>query len=498
MPVAFSYIRFSSLAQASGDSVRRQEVARDKWLAEHPDVTLDTTLALTDAGRSGYDRDEEEFDTYALGQFVELVKRKKVPSGSYLLLENLDRLSREDEGTATELLLSIVNRGVTVVQLIPEEMVFRKPVNMINLIRAVLELSRGHSESVIKSKRVCEAWGRKQDAAANGKRVTALLPCWVKLVDGKMVIDPVAGRGGEANGQYGAHAGVPSAIARTLHDEGVPTLGRKTLKLKKRRKAGAEEAGTEEGGTEERAVKWTVPTVHAILRSRALMGDYVAYGARNRNRHHKPSGKPVPNYYPALLTETEFLRVQDALTTRNRIGRGRPGRHVNLFGGLLREPLSGNTMTYGRNQRDAARLIPIGRVDTWVSFPAESFERAILSEMSELKAADLEDCTAGAPNRLEELRVKIRDNDALTVAWKAKMNDVRIVDTVAAKLAELGAEGARLCEELGVMERESSSCAAESLDEIRTFAAALAENPDDETGAPHGPQSGAWSGASMC
>ena len=82
MPAAYSYLRFSSPQHATGDSIRRQTQARDTWLAAHPDVKLDASLVMTDAGRSGYNR--KDWDTYALAQFVTHVKSGRVPKGSYL------------------------------------------------------------------------------------------------------------------------------------------------------------------------------------------------------------------------------------------------------------------------------------------------------------------------------------------------------------------------------------------------------------------------------
>ena len=58
MPLAYSYLRFSSPQQAAGDSIRRQTQSREAWLAVHPAVKLDTSLMMTDAGRSGLPADE--------------------------------------------------------------------------------------------------------------------------------------------------------------------------------------------------------------------------------------------------------------------------------------------------------------------------------------------------------------------------------------------------------------------------------------------------------
>src|SRR5262245_48801243 len=130
-PLAYSYLRFSSAKQADGDSIRRQTENRKKWLSEHPKARLDTSLVLEDRGRSAFRRGN--WDTYALARFVECIKSGRVESGSYLLVENLDRLSRDNAGEATELFLSIVNRGVVIVQLSPVVMEFRKPVDMMSL-----------------------------------------------------------------------------------------------------------------------------------------------------------------------------------------------------------------------------------------------------------------------------------------------------------------------------------------------------------------------------
>ena len=126
MPLVYSYMRFSSPQQATGHSLTRQIKERDKWLAEHPGAQLDGSLVMTDAGRSGWRR--KDWDTYALAKFIEYIKSGRVEPGSYLLLENLDRLSREQAGIATERFLGIVNRGVVVVQLLPHPVEYRHPV----------------------------------------------------------------------------------------------------------------------------------------------------------------------------------------------------------------------------------------------------------------------------------------------------------------------------------------------------------------------------------
>src|SRR5262245_37503899 len=110
MPTAYSYLRFSHPDQATGDSVRRQTKLRDAWLKRNPKVTLDTSLSLEDKGVSAfkgahYQKDGKPDDRHCLGRFLAMVKEGQIARGSYLIVESLDRLSREDAIDAQLLLL---------------------------------------------------------------------------------------------------------------------------------------------------------------------------------------------------------------------------------------------------------------------------------------------------------------------------------------------------------------------------------------------------------
>jgi len=92
---AFSYLRFSSPQQASGDSVRRQMDGAADWCRRNK-IDLDKTLTLRDEGVSAYrGKHRENPDTNALAGFLQAVRVGRVHNGSYLIVESLDRLSRE-------------------------------------------------------------------------------------------------------------------------------------------------------------------------------------------------------------------------------------------------------------------------------------------------------------------------------------------------------------------------------------------------------------------
>src|SRR5262249_24632428 len=129
-------------------------------------------------------------DRRALAGFLELIRRRKVRRGSFLVIENLDRLSRDDVVPATHLLLSVLVAGVKVVQLAPRELVLTDKSGMGDVMMAVIELSRGHGESAIKSERVGAAWANKRKAAREGGILTHRLPAWVEERAGRLRLVP--------------------------------------------------------------------------------------------------------------------------------------------------------------------------------------------------------------------------------------------------------------------------------------------------------------------
>jgi hypothetical protein len=105
--VAYSYIRFSHPDQAKGDSLRRQTEAAADWCQRHK-VNLDTSTTLHDLGKSAYTGEHRKNpDRHGLAAFLKLVESGKVPRGSYLIIENLDRLSREHIQPALLLALNL-------------------------------------------------------------------------------------------------------------------------------------------------------------------------------------------------------------------------------------------------------------------------------------------------------------------------------------------------------------------------------------------------------
>src|SRR5262249_2220593 len=150
-----------------------------------------------------------------------------VRRGSTLLIENLDRLSREDEVPACHLLTGILMAGVRVVQLSPYEMVLTEKSNGWELMRAVMELSRGPGEAQRKSDMLGKVWSNKKARAREtGEVVTQRLPGWVQEQAGELVLIPeradvVRRVFAMARAGYGY-----SAVVARLTEEKVPPFGK--------------------------------------------------------------------------------------------------------------------------------------------------------------------------------------------------------------------------------------------------------------------------------
>ncbi|SHO22284.1 Putative uncharacterized protein, partial [Moritella viscosa] len=90
MKKAYSYIRYSSPQQAKGDSFRRQLATTQAYCDKHG-FKLDEELSLyKELGVSGFSGDQEN-----LKRFISDCVSGKIEKGSLLIVENLDRLSRQ-------------------------------------------------------------------------------------------------------------------------------------------------------------------------------------------------------------------------------------------------------------------------------------------------------------------------------------------------------------------------------------------------------------------
>jgi DNA invertase Pin-like site-specific DNA recombinase len=164
-PKAYSYIRFSTPEQASGDSYRRQAELSNRYAEEHG-LNLDTSLSLCDLGVSGFTGENRSKGALAL--FLKAVETGKVPAGSFLLVESLDRLSRDTMSEQMSLFIGLINAGLTVVTLAEGQSYSKTTINndLSKLMLSLVIMMRAHEESLTKSRRIKAAWEAKLKSAS--------------------------------------------------------------------------------------------------------------------------------------------------------------------------------------------------------------------------------------------------------------------------------------------------------------------------------------------
>ncbi|WP_286964427.1 MULTISPECIES: recombinase family protein [Acinetobacter] len=150
-PRLYSYVRFSSAKQSDGNSLERQQDTAAR-IAERYDLELDST-AYHDLGMSAF----KGKNAYKgkLSEFISQIG-KKVPKGSWLVVENLDRISRDDAWSALDIFKSLLKKGIIVVTGMDEKVYKYADVknNPTDLIISLLMFTRAHDESLTKKNRV--------------------------------------------------------------------------------------------------------------------------------------------------------------------------------------------------------------------------------------------------------------------------------------------------------------------------------------------------------
>jgi len=168
-PLLYSYIRFSTIEQAKGHSLSRQ-LNYAKEVAEKKGLELDESLTMKDLGLSAFHK--TNITRGALGLFLEAVDQGKVPAGSILVIESLDRISRASPLESQGIVAQIINADITVITAVDGKEYNKETIkkNPMDLIYIVLVLIRANEESESKSTRVRAAYKKQCESWLKGER----------------------------------------------------------------------------------------------------------------------------------------------------------------------------------------------------------------------------------------------------------------------------------------------------------------------------------------
>ncbi len=296
--LAYSYLRFSTKRQSKGDSFRRQLEKSEKYALVHG-LTLDRTFKLCDPGVSAFDK--TNVTKGKLGGFLKAIEEGRIPKGSYLLVESLDRLSRAQVLDALQQFIAILNAGIVVVTIDDDQVYSKESVgeNFSQLFVSIGIMQRAHEESIRKSRLVGAAWKNKlQNAIDHHTIVTKNVPFWMKVNDGKIELISERAEVVRRIFQWIKEGLGQNTIARQLNKD-VPAWNIKGV--------------------------WHISYIHKLTQNHAVYGAFEAKGVI------------VDGYYPAVISKEEFFYVQKLRSQRRTsvVNRNTKGVAVtNLFSGI--------------------------------------------------------------------------------------------------------------------------------------------------------------------
>lgn len=292
MKRAFSYIRWSSSQQTWGDSERRQESGSIAYCKKHGLTLIDTFADKGVSAKAGKNLERS---------WADLIKLLR--SGDYLLVEDQDRITRQDPLVLLNSLKAITDMGVTVVTVkdgmeITKQNFFSAGIFIQNALKGVL--SKGENDKRIF--RLKEKWEGRREAIKAGKFAAMPgLPAWIRNGNGKFEVIPEAAQTvREIFKLYLAGNGCFS-ICGILNEKKVPTLteGRKNSN------------------------GWNFIWIQRLLRNKAVIGYYAPKNGKLEQ----------PNIFPPIVDEATYYAAVAKLKERVHFS-GRRAEANNLFGGL--------------------------------------------------------------------------------------------------------------------------------------------------------------------
>jgi DNA invertase Pin-like site-specific DNA recombinase len=314
---AIVYGRYSKDEQGAGDSFRRQTEEARKYAEAHGLVIL---MVLFDRGFPGYHGDN--IKSGKLGKLLKDIRDGKIKPGTVLLVESLDRLSREAPISQFLLLAGILKAGIEVVTIGDGKRYTLEAMNNNphDLFGAVGIMTRGNDEAKTKDDRHTKNWAEKRKRA-NEQKLTANGPAWLKLM-------PCRKRWKQLRKRV--------TVVRRIFKLTCDGLGRHRItKLLNRLKV----------PPWGRAKFWTKTYVGRILRNRAVLGEFQP--CERQGKRQVPVGERVKGYYTAIISMEQFDKANAIRQSRV----GKPFRRnveavPNLFRGIAFDGKTGYAMHY--------------------------------------------------------------------------------------------------------------------------------------------------------
>ncbi|MET2898078.1 recombinase family protein [Vibrio rotiferianus] len=274
MTKAFSYIRFSKKIQSLGDSERRQtDIAKE--YADKNNLELDES-SFSDLGISGWNSSSKR---QGLEDMFTAIDSGAIPRDSHIVIEAIDRLSRQPIKETNKMIYRIIESGVKLYIAADNILLDETSINDIsNVLILAIKCDLAFQESQQKSDRIRKTFKNTRD---NSLIKPKKCPFWLEFngteyvfSDKKWILDLIL----EMKQTLSLNE-----IARQLNHRDIPT------------RTGA---------------KWKHTTIGQILRHEALYG---CWRDKDDTLHL--------DYYPAVMTLDEFTQLNPRQRAKGKVSR---------------------------------------------------------------------------------------------------------------------------------------------------------------------------------
>ena len=405
----YSYIRWSSDKQTAGSSHDRQSSTAQQ-IAEQYDLEI---VELLDAGVSAFRGSNRKLNS-ALGGFISAVKAGAIASDSWLLVENLDRLTREDVITANRMFLELLDLGLTIITGMDQKIFTKDSVNKnpTDLMLSILLFMRANEESKTKQSRT------KGAVLSLVERHKSGLPVNIKAAGSHPWWIDDTGPKDEAVKPHPVFFAVAKEIVG-LYLQGWGTY--KVAEYLNRRYTPPAPYKSKKSNHQH----WNINALRRFRHNRALIGE--------RELTLLGSKYTLQNYYPVLCTEAEYYQMQHYMES-NRQNVHSKTETISLLSGMkkLYCGCCGGSMSFMTHRGKIRYICEAGRskssaCDAW-SVVGSVVERSVITAIiiagytsTTARVANQIDYTSiisDKQNQLNDIQTKI---DNLTAALAIKM-----------------------------------------------------------------------------
>ena len=485
MQDAIIYIRFSTGPQERGDSRRRQY---DDCLAYCINHNLNVVEVVEDLGRSAYKGDHLTVGN--LGKLSERILRGEIAPGTTIVIEKMDRLSREVPRKIRRWIEDITDKGLKIARVSGGPVMDSAYLNDGSNLAAVIDMAysnnAAHEFSQNISDRLNKSWVQRRKNAGEGRSLlTASTPRWI-TTEGEW--------GGKNSPDHRRFVLVPdrAAVVLLIYELAADGMGSwgiaKELNARKTPTWGKSSASSTRDG-------WNHTTVLNVLQSPAVEG--IHYPTHQIGKKRVRTGEVYRDYFPLVdgLTADLVARARSQMTKRAG-GAPKSNSGKNLLASLAKcGTCQGFMVLRTRSAKEGPfAYLQCDNAGKGKGCDAKGMFNYRLLEPALLDAVlhhTLDNAFFSVANRATELRVHIAELDRQIEIVRGDRDSARALyirhpdaeefeadwQALSAKTKELEAQRVQMAVDLSVAAGEIS--AADHLKRVHNFRAALYDEDEE-------------------